>query len=109
MATFSTRIKLTERSAASARPAAVSGELRPKLYLDTQQLGFGLAVYPAGVKSYFALRRVAGRQVKFTFAKYGEITVSQARDKAVTHLARMSEGVNPIEERRKARAQALRA
>jgi integrase len=109
MATFSTRVKLTERSAAAARPAIIKGEQRPKLYLDTQQIGFGLAVYGADTKSYFALRRVAGKQVKFTFAKYGELTVAQARDKAIQHLARMSEGVNPIEQRRQARIDAKRA
>src|SRR5437773_3936527 len=105
----STRTKLTERTAAAARPAMIDGEPRPKLYLDTQQVGFGLAVYGADVKSYFALRRVAGKQVKFTFAKYGELTVAEARGKAIRHLARMSEGVNPIEEKRQARAEAKRA
>src|ERR1700741_5119347 len=101
--------KLTERSAAAAKPATLKGRPQPRLILDTQLEGFGLAVSAAGAKSFQVMRRVNGRQIKYAFARYGEMTVAEARDKAIQHLAKMSEGVNPVEERRKARAEEKRA
>jgi len=108
MGTFSTRIKLTERAAEQARPATVGGEPRAKLYLDTVRTGFGLAVSAAGVKSFLVLRRVNGKQVRSVFGKFGELTVQQARGDAEQLLAQMGKGVNPIEEKRRARAEAQR-
>src|SRR5690349_1167007 len=111
MAKFSIRTKLTERSAEGAQPTtAVSKKGHPcaKLYLHTQQPGFGLSVAASGAKSYFVYRRVNGQQVKFTFRKFGEVPLAQARGEAEQLFAKMGGGVNPIEERRKARAEAKR-
>jgi integrase len=108
MGTFSTLVKLTERTAAAAQPAIVKGEPRAKFYLDTQQRGFGLAVSAKGVKSYFVLRRVAGKPVRYVFGKFGELTVAQRRSEAEQLLAQMSSGLNPQERRREAREAAKR-
>ena len=55
----STTLKLTERSAAEARPATINGESHARLYLDTQRTGFGLAVSAKGMKPFIVQRRVA--------------------------------------------------
>jgi integrase len=104
----STRVRLTERSAAAARPLVAGGEPRAKLYLDTQRVGFGLAVSATGAKSFFVNRRVNGKQVRSVFGRFGELTVAQARDDAEQLLAQMGRGVNPVEEKRKARVEAKR-
>lgn len=105
----STTLKITERSANDARPATVNGKQHPRLYLDTQRTGFGLAVSAKGVKSFIVQRRVAGKPVRFVFGKLGELTVAQARVHAEQLLARMAMGENPQEQRRAAREEAKRA
>ena len=100
--------KLTERSAAADRPAVRKGKPHPRLIHGTQLEGFGLAVSAAGANSFQVMRRVNGRQIKYAFARLGEITVAEARAKAMQHVARMAEGVNPVDERRKARAEEKR-
>src|SRR5581483_7053876 len=61
-----------------------------------------------GAKGYFVYRRVNGQQVKFTFRRFGEVPLAQARGEAEQLFAKMGGGVNPIEERRKAREEAKR-
>lgn len=100
MATFSEKVKLTERTVAAAQPAP--GE-RAKVYLDTVLIGFGLAVSGKGSKSYFVLRRVHGRAVRFVFRRVGEGTVQQARVEASSLLAQMAQGVDLGKQRAAAR------
>jgi integrase len=100
---------LDERSVAAALPAQADGESRAKFYLDTKQIGFGLAVSAKGAKSYFVLRSTNGRQTRFVFGRYDEITVGEARAKARKLLAQMTLGVNPQAERQAARAAERRA
>src|SRR5712691_10347754 len=98
MGTFSTSVKLTERTAAAAQPTMAKskkGAPCARLYLDTTLPGFGLSVSAAGVKSFIVMRRVRGKQVKFAFGKFGELTVAQRRAEAEQLLADMSKGVNP--------------
>jgi integrase len=96
----SERLKLTERVVAAAQPASGGGA---KFYLDTTLIGFGLAVSAKGSKSYFVMRRVNGRQVRFVFRRVGEGTCQQARVEASGLLTQMSQGVDLVAERRDAR------
>jgi integrase len=104
MATYSEKVKITERVVAAAQPAP--GE-RAKFYLDTALIGFGLAVSGKGSKSFFVLRRVHGRAVRFVFRRVGEGTVAQARVEASDLLAQMSKGVDLGKQRVAERVAAL--
>jgi integrase len=112
MGKFHIHCKLTERTAAAARPTQArtkSDHPCAMLYHDTTCPGFALAVQPTGAKRYYVLRRVHGKQVKHRFADYDQITLQQARKQAAKLLAQMLDGVNPAEQRRRERAEAARA
>lgn len=111
MGTFSTRVKLTERTVTAARPAAAKskqGAPCARLYLDTEQRGFGLSVSAASVKSFLVMRRVHGKQERHVFGHFGELTVAEARARAAKLLPQMTDGVSLNEQRRRARAEAKR-
>jgi integrase len=78
------------------------------IYRDTKLEGFGLRVGTQR-KAYFVEKRVQGRNVRFTIGIHGQITADQARNDAKVKLAEMtptrgSEGVDPAEAKRLARA-----
>jgi len=97
-------IKITKRTVDAATPLLEPGTApRQRLYLDTALRGFGLCV-GATAKTYFAQRTVRGRSVRVTIGRHGEFTVDQARREAQQLLAKMARGLDPVEEKRKARA-----
>jgi integrase len=117
MGDFSEKTKLTERTVAAARPASVkskSGHPCAKFYLDTELRGFGLAVSapsaksPGGTKSYFVMRRVQDRQERHVFGRAKELTVAEARARAVKLLLQMTDGMSLNTQRRQGRAEAKR-
>ena len=99
-------VKLTKAVVDRAQPALRDGKARQKLYLDAQLKGFGLCV-GATAKSFFVQRDVAGRSVRTTIGRYGVFTVEQARAEARQILAKLARGVNPLEEKRAARAKGI--
>ena len=71
---------------------------------DTEVSGLRLIVYPSGERSFFVRYRVAGgRQRRFKLARYGQITIEQARALAREKLAEVARGEDPARERREAR------
>lgn len=60
-----------------------------------------LRVTPTGVKTFCVFKRVAGGSpVRITLGKYPAVSPTRARTLALKHLADLSDGVNPIEQRR---------
>jgi integrase len=70
--------------------------------------GFGVRVFPSGVKSFILQRRVNGRERLVTLGRYGALTPQQARDLAVQELAKIARGIDPAQERRAKREAAKR-
>lgn len=110
MGAFSERIRLTEKTVASAGPAtqkSKQGLACAKFYMDTETRGFGLSVSPPstrspkGVKSFFVMRSVNGKQQRYVFGFANEYTVAEARDRATDLLKGMKNGISPQEEKRK--------
>ncbi len=100
-------VKLTKTVVDRAQPVEVNGKTRQKLYLDSELKGFGLCV-GAKSKTFFAQRGIGGsRTVRVTIARYGVLTVEQARKEAQQLLAKLARGVNPAEEKRAARAKGI--
>ena len=52
-------------------------------YRDDEIRGFGVKVFPSGVKTFFLEKRVAGKVKRITIGRFGEeFTVEQAREEA---------------------------
>jgi|TARA_Y100000294_G_scaffold4643_1_gene4711 integrase len=70
------------------------GDSRPSYY-DEQVNGLLIRVTSKGTKSYMVFRRINGVPKKNTLGTYPEMTIEQARSKAIKVLGLISEGVNP--------------
>ncbi|MBI1292950.1 tyrosine-type recombinase/integrase [bacterium] len=68
---------------------------------DTALPGFGVYVTPAGVRSYFAAFRVAGKDRRITIGRADVLTADKARREAKALMGAAERGVDPVEERRR--------
>src|SRR5690625_4432436 len=77
-------------------------------YWDDVLPGFGLRVTPSGRRTYIVQARIHGQTRRATIGQHGVFTVDQARKQARAELGRMADGVDPVVEKKKARAQIKR-
>ena len=90
-------MKLNKRMIESA---VYDHEKRGAQYLwDTELKGYGVRIYPSGLKSFVITYRAQGRQRFHTLGRFGEITPHQARSAALEVLARVKSGADPGGER----------
>ena len=75
---------------------------------DGAMPGFGLRVYPSKRKSFvLSYRNNAGRKRMIVLGAYGlDLTLDQARDRAISERAKLVGGADPLAERQSARAEA---
>ncbi len=66
---------------------------------DAALPGFGMRVFPSGVKTFVVFFRVNGRQRFMTVGRYGVLTLDQARDACKEILVRVSKSQDPLAER----------
>lgn len=66
--------------------------------------GFGLRVTAKGVRSYIVQARVKGKTRRVTLGRHGVLTAEEARKRARKTLGRMSDGIDPVAEKRRERA-----
>lgn len=97
------KIKITQALAEHA-PRPLSGP--PSLYADPELRGFYLIVTPTK-RGYYVQSLVHGKQVRTKIGDHPAITAKDARALAAKTLVSMKAGVNPSEERRKARAKGI--
>ena len=97
------KTKITQ-SLAERAPLPQSG--KSTLYADPELRGFYLIVTPTK-RAYYVQSLVDGRQVRAKLGDHPAMDAKQARDAARRTLVNMRGGVNPNEERRKARAQGI--
>jgi integrase len=97
-------VKLTKQPLASLKPRA-----KPYIEYDTELTGFGVAVYPSGIKSWVCEYRPhgGGRGVakkRVTLGKTSHLTPEQARKAAADMLAAVRLGGDPAHEKSERRA-----
>ncbi len=68
---------------------------------DDRLPGFGVRVYPSGVKSFVLSYRYQGRKRLMALGRYGILTVEMARDKARQALVDSVGGSDPLDQRAK--------
>jgi len=89
---------LTKRSVEAARANGADAWL-----WDDDLPGFGVRVFPSGVKSYLIQYRAKGRTRRATLGTHGVLTAEQARARARRLLLAVKDGADPAEEKRQAR------
>ena len=92
-------VKLTKQSLNSLRPRA-----RPYIEYDTELIGFGVAVYPSGTRSWVCEYRPQGggrgvAKKRVTIGKTSQMTPEQARKSAAEMLAAVRLGRDPAQEK----------
>lgn len=95
-------VKLT-KTVVDHCPLPSSGQ---RFLRDAELKGFGLRVMASGAKSFIVEKRIDGHVKRITLARYGELTVEQARKQALKLLGQVAMGTNPIAERERTRMQA---
>lgn len=75
-------------------------------YWDSELKGFGVRV-SATAKTFFVMKRVKGKLTRVTLDKYGIITASEAREKAIRALAELGSGVDVNREKAKDRIRGI--
>lgn len=70
---------------------------------DDRVPGFGVRIWPSGVKTFVFKYRVAGRQRYHTLGKYGALTPDQALKMATLKAAAVLQGQDPQTDRKSAR------
>jgi Arm DNA-binding domain len=78
----------TARAVDTAKP-------RDKLYKLSNQNGLYLEVSTAGGKSFRLKYRFAGKENRLTIGTYPEITLAEAREKALAARKLLTNGVDP--------------
>ncbi len=69
------------------------------LHWDDALPGFGVRVTVSGVKAFVLQKRIRGREKRITLARYGVLTVDQARREAARLLGQIAVGRDPIAEK----------
>jgi len=75
-------------------------------FWDTELKGFGLRVGEES-KTFLVRSRVDGKLVQVSIGRYGPLTPDEGRDLARLKLGEMTKGINPIKQRKEARAKSV--
>jgi len=86
---------LTDRKIASLKPGKELVE-----WWDEGTPGFGIRVSPKGKKTWFVMYRSAGLRRRMKFGRYPEVSLEDARKKARKALSEVSEGKDPVREKK---------
>ena len=99
-------IRLTQVAVDKLKPPSSGREI----YWDNLVPGFGLRITAKGAKSWVAMYRVHGKAVMQTLGSVGVVPkVDEARQMARESMVKARAGVNPVHERKRAKAEAAAA
>lgn len=69
--------------------------LKDRVLWDSSVPGFGARITPKGTVSFILQYRFQGQLRKLTMAKYGRVTLTQARDQARVYFGEIMKGADP--------------
>lgn len=72
-------------------------------YKDTKEKGLSLAITPNGIRTFFIRKRVQGRDERIFLGRFPEVSIEEARGKALIAKAEVADGKNPGEKRKQLR------
>ena len=75
---------------------ALSVEDRDAVFWDRDLPGFGIRVYPSGLKKYVVQSRGPGGSRRATLGRHGEMSAEQARRSAAEAIDRIKRGRDPL-------------
>ena len=75
---------------------ALSVEDRDAVFWDRDLPGFGIRVYPSGLKKYVVQSRGPGGSKRATLGRHGKLTADEARGRAAEAIDRVKRGEDPI-------------
>lgn len=103
------QIRISNSRVGKITPPTPKSDGKPThvFYRDDQLQGFGIRVTSNGAMSYFAEKRVNGKNKRITIGKHGPITSEQARKEAQKLLGEMSTGKDPAADKRDRKTQAV--
>ncbi len=73
---------------------------KQQIRFDSELPGFGVRVFPSGVKSFVIWYRSRGQKRLMTIGRYGAMTLHQARERARRVIVDAGDGRDPLSERR---------
>ena len=76
------------------------GKGQQAFYRDSAVPGFGLRITSNGAVAFIVEKRINGKVKRMTLGRYGNLTVEQARSKALELLGKVATGIDPIAEKR---------
>ncbi len=76
-------------------------------YRDGELKGFALRVTPRGIKSFVVETTIGNKVRRMTIGRYGKLTTEEARTEAKKILGKIASGIDPIAERKQARAKSV--
>src|SRR5580700_8158663 len=76
-------------------------------YRDGELKGFALRVTSSGVKSFVVETLIGNKVRRMTIGRYGKVTTEQARIEAKKLLGKIASGIDPVAERKQARAKTV--
>jgi len=94
-------IPFTDRSVAALRSSPTRVDY---MCSDAKLRGFGLRVYPSGVKTWFVRYKKDGAPRRFNLGTYPGVTLKSARTRAETTIGRLARGEDPQAERSEQRS-----
>ncbi len=74
-------------------------------YKDTKEKGLSLYITSGGAKTFFVRKRINGRDERIKLGNFPDLTIEQARKKALEAKAKVADGQNPNLEKHKMRAE----
>lgn len=77
-----------------------NGTGQQSIYRDSAIPGFGLRITSSGAIAFILEKRINGKVKRITLGRYGNLTVEQARTKAMELLGKVATGIDPIAEKR---------
>jgi integrase len=100
-------MKITQ-STVDSLPAPAENDKRQQIIYWVDGLpGFGVRVTKAGARSYIAECRVNGKTRRVTIGAHGVLTLKQASKMAKEKLVEMGKGIDPSEEKERAKTAAV--